>query len=271
MVGSGCTESRATCINPTDCDCSDCANSFKCGAPWKTADSNYLYTYEYKTGSGCTEGKSTAATERTNVVKRMDNNRGSCVQNLVPGEGAYWTRYMCSAESGGTVTATRCSDDECQVCTGDDVVYDVVKVLANSQGVCIENKATDKAFMMTPPHNDMNFEDAIAPCLRNEAIPTPAPVPVAPTPSPARTCKECVALDNMEWCWDPPTGFGKDVLGERDDVGYCLKPGDGCHQSRATVRSSPLVCRLGASLLFATHRPPSASHSQPPPCCPPYP
>ena len=243
QVGSGCTKTRATCINSVDCDCSDCANSFKCGAPWTRGFSDGpCATYSYTAGSGCTTGKSQDPVLTTNVAKRMDDNRGSCVQQRGPAGTSVWTRWMCSAFSGGSVTATQCTDDECQLCEGHAVIYDVKEVLAKDEGVCLETQGGTTAILFAPPTgSNMNYEDAIAPCLRNLAIPTPAPPPPPPTPSPARTCNECVALDNMEWCWDAADGFAADVLGA-GDTGYCLKPGDGCTESRATC-SMAIDCK----------------------------
>ena len=86
-------------------------------------------------------------------------------------------------------------------------------------------------------------------CNDAKCIPgAPTPAPPGPTPSPPptpplpTTCAECVAQDNKEWCWDPKPGSFAAAVGADADVGYCLTPGDGCTESRATCKMA-IDCR----------------------------
>lgn len=234
QIGTGCTKSRATCTSKIDCDCSDCSNSFLCGQSWTGSTTAKKYTGQ----SACTSGESPTPVQTTTEIKRLDDNRASCLlQTNTGSDTAYWAKWTCSDYEGGTLVSQRCNDDECRDCDGFPSTYDV-KVIPG-QGACLMGDAMD--YMLTPPSSGKaNFEDAMPVCLRDITAPTPAPTSPAPTPTPALTCSECVAQDNMQWCWDSSFAAAVGAKG----AGKCARPGDGtpgCTVGRSTVRACQLV------------------------------
>ena len=262
-IGTGCTKTRATCTSSIDCDCSDCSSSYTCGATWE----GEVVAHAYKRGTGCKTLDKPEVIQKTTKIKRMDDNRASCLFQTNTGstEGS-WTKWTCSDDVGGTATSERCNDEECMDCPNIPDVNTVTLVAGS--GVCLANPDTTVTtgfdYMLIPPEGTgnarKNFENAMPICMRDITAPTPAPPPPAPTPTPATTCDACVQDDSMQWCWDD---------------NRCAKPGEsGClgGPDVATVRSRrtafaiflaavaaanklPLLSSLAPHASFAVHQP----------------
>jgi hypothetical protein len=249
--GDGCHQTRATCKMTIDCDCQDCDDSVRCGAPNPLVWTGTAKTYEYPHATGCNQiDRADKPAWTVIMVSRMPTDQTSKCSKIKKTSGLGYLHIKETCQAAGTqfgsksVKRTVCHNDECTSCDDDlGITYamefpakpeashgasDACMVAVGFSHVSQLSYKMDDATVVTDP-DSATLQSVNPTCFQSP--PTP-PTP-APTPAEWATCEGCIAggvTANQQWCWgeiDPVSG--------KKGPAHCATPGGiDCSVARST-------------------------------------